>query len=72
MIDYKKLRGEIVSKFGDQKTFCNSTGISASKVSKLLNNKIYLSQKEICKWCDILDIELSKIPEYFFTIRVDK
>lgn len=72
MLNYNNLRGRIVSKFGDQKNFCNTTGISASKVSKLLNNKIYLSQKEICKWCEILDIELPEIPYYFFATQVDK
>ena len=66
MYKYRKLRGRIVEKYGTIKDFSAVTGISEVSVSKKLNGRSGMSQKDIAKWCKLLDIDNKDIPDYFF------
>lgn len=63
---YAKLRGRIIEKFGTNGAFSVALGISQNSLSLKLNNKTGFSQKDIVEWCDLLDIDLSDIGEYFY------
>lgn len=67
---YAKLRGRIKEKCGTQDLFAIKLGIGRVSLSQRLNNQLEFSQDEILKSCEILDIELSEIPTYFFTKEV--
>lgn len=67
VFDYSKLKGRIIEKFKTQGKFAAVNQMSDRSMSLKLNNGIGLSQDEILKWCDLLDIKVSEIPLYFFT-----
>lgn len=67
--DYSRLRGRIIEKYGTQGKFAEANNITDRSVSLKLNNGIGLSQEEIIDWCKKLDIELDKIPYYFFCTK---
>jgi len=46
--------------------------LSDRSMSLKLNNDIRLSQEEIMKWCELLDIDTQEIPVYFFAQKVSK
>ena len=68
MLDYKyaKLRGRIVEKTGTQAKLAEELGVSLVSVNKKLKGITSFSQKDIVKWSNILDIDKSEIPVYFF------
>lgn len=68
--DYSKLRGRIIEKCGNYKTFANAMGLSSTAVSLKLCNKAYFSQTDINKAVDVLDIEPGSVGTYFFTQRL--
>ena len=70
--DYSKLNGKIKEVFNTQDKFANALGIGRVSLSQRLNNYLDFSQAEIYKSCEILGIEENKIPEYFFTLKVQK
>lgn len=70
MWDYSKLRGRIREKCGTQDQYAKELGIGRVSLSQRLNNQLEFSQDEIFKTCEILDIDQSEIPTYFFTIVV--
>lgn len=70
--DYSKLRGKIVEKFGTQGKFAAINGMSDRSMSLKLNNGIGLSQDEILKWCELLNIDKTEISIYFFKEKVSK
>lgn len=70
--DYSKLRGKIKEVFGTQEVFSKSVNMGRVAVSQRLNNSIDFSDKEISRWCISLGIELTEIPIYFFTPKVQK
>lgn len=70
--DYSKLRGKIVEKFGTQGKFAAINGMSDRSMSLKLNNGIGLSQDEILKWCELLNIDKTEISIYFFEEKVSK
>lgn len=65
--DYSKLRGKIKEKCGSQDELAAKIGIGRVSLSKRLNNQLDFEQEEIFKACDVLGIEYSEIPAYFFT-----
>lgn len=65
---YGKLKGRIEDKFGSQKTFAKVIGLSETSLSKKLNSKNCFTNQEIVKWCNLLEISLSDVDSYFFTI----
>ena len=70
MYNYSKLQGRIVEKFGNNCNFAIKMGLSERTISLKLNNKVDFRQKEIAKACELLNIPISKIQDYFFTKEV--
>ncbi len=68
--NYSKLIGKIVEVFGTRAKFSQAMGLSERTVSLKLNNKISWKQPEINKACELLNISVSDIPEYFFATKV--
>lgn len=64
--DYSKLSGKIKEVCGTRDNFAKMLGIGRVSLSMRLNNKQDFTANEINRSCDILDIPLSEIPEYFF------
>jgi hypothetical protein len=68
--DYSNLNGKVVSKYGTQFRFAEAMGLSERSLSLKLNNKVQWKQMEIAKASDLLGIDKSDIPAYFFTLKV--
>ncbi len=71
-LDYSKLTGKIVEKFGNRKNFAQAMELSERSLSLKLNGKISWKQTEIVNACDLLDITHNEIAMYFFTLKVQK
>lgn len=63
---YNKLRGRIVEKYGTQAEFARTIGISRNSLSLKMTGKTGISQTDIIKWCQLLDIKADEIGQYFF------
>ena len=63
---YQKLRGRIIEKFGSIGAFADAVGISRTQMSKKLQGKAGISQKEIIQWSEILDIEQAEYSDFYF------
>lgn len=70
--DYSKLRGRIREILGTQNNFADAIGLGRVSVSQRLNNQLEFSQKEMFDSAEALHFPKSQIPEYFFTINVQK
>lgn len=70
--DYSKLLGRIKERGYTQESLALEVKMSESTMSLKLNNKAFFSQREIRKICDLLDIPMHQIGEYFFAIEVQK
>lgn len=68
--NYKKLLGRIVEKCGTQSKFADQMGLSERTISLKLNGKVGWKQSEITNACQVLDIQETEIPAYFFTLGV--
>lgn len=67
-----KLRGRIVEKFGDQKTFAEALGMTESMLSRLLNSGKDWKGAFLLKAIDLLEIPSSQVNDYFFEPMVSK
>lgn len=65
--EYNALRGRIVEKFGSQKQFAEELNVSSQAVSNKMCGRAGFNQKDIERWCEMLDIEQGQIEHYFFT-----
>lgn len=70
--DYSKLLGRIKEKCKTQDEFAKQMGLGRVSISRRLNNKLDFDAREIQVACEILDIPIEQIPEYFFTQKVQK
>lgn len=70
--DFSKLRGKIIEVFGKQEAFAKALGMSSRSLSLKLNNERYFKPTEINKAIELLGLNLSDIPEYFFTAEVQE
>lgn len=68
--DYSKLKGRIKEVLGTQEVYAEKIGLSRTSLSLRLSGKLEFTQQEIRKSCDVLELEPSEIPAYFFTIEV--
>ncbi len=68
--DYSRLMGKIVEKYNTQANFAAAIGLSEHTVSVKLGNKVGWKQGEILEAANLLGIEHSEIPSYFFTLKV--
>lgn len=66
MLDYSKLRGRIVEKYGSIRAFSEATGMSRVQISHKLNGRTDFYTRDILKWCKLLDIAPEDIHVYFF------
>ena len=72
IFDYSKLRGRIREICKTQEIYAEKIGISYVSLSKRLNNQLEFSSSEIYNSCDVLEIPVNQIPDYFFTLEVQK
>lgn len=70
--DYNKLRGRIKEKFETQAQFAKSMKMSEVALSQRLNNITKFTQDEITRACVLLNIDDSKIYQYFFARKIQK
>lgn len=68
--DYNKLRGRIKEKYGTQDAFAEAVGIGRVSLSEKLNNKVEFKQREINKSCEVLEIPIEEMTDYFFKLEV--
>lgn len=62
-----KLRGRIVERYRTQTAYARALGITKDALSRKMTGKNGMSQDDIVRWCDLLDIDRDEIGEYFFT-----
>lgn len=72
MFDYSKLSGKIVEEFGTQYNFAIAMGLSERSVSLKLNGKVAWKDSEMRQACELLNINIQDIWEYFFSPKVQK
>ena len=70
LFDYSKLSGLINQKYATRVNFATKIGLSEHSLSSKMNNKRQWKQVEICRACELLDINQAEIPTYFFTPEV--
>lgn len=68
--DYSNLKKKIKEKYCTCDAFAKEMGISNTTLSDKLNNKVQFKQNEINLACELLNIDFSEIPSYFFTLKV--
>lgn len=66
-MEYRKLKGRIIEKYGSVRSYCRDFGVSGPAMSCKLNGKTEWTANDILKCCKLLEIDMSSIPEYFFT-----
>lgn len=70
--DYRKLKGRITEKTGNQSNFAQRMNLSETTIYSKLNGKIEFKQSEILDACKILEIPEEEIKRYFFECLVKK
>lgn len=70
-MDYSKLRGRIVEKYGSLTQFSKEISISRTALDYKLHGKIEVSRKDILEWSNLLDIKPEEYGAYFFTEKVN-
>nr|DAF24316.1 MAG TPA: Protein of unknown function (DUF739) [Caudoviricetes sp.] len=68
--DYSKLLGKIREKGFTQVSLAKELGVSETTLNFSLGNKRAFKQDEILKLCDILEIPLQSLDDYFFAIKL--
>ncbi len=69
-INYDKLKGRIVEKYGTRSAFAKAIGLSERTISLKLSGKIAWKQPEIVKAVEVLELESADIQAYFFDLKV--
>lgn len=70
VFDYNKLANKITEIFTCDVNFAIKMGLSERTLSLKLNNKSEFKQSEIVKACNLLNISLTEVDTYFFTLKV--
>ncbi len=65
-MEYNKLRGRIVEKFGTMSNFAEKIGSTRQTVSLKLTGKSEFGKKDIQRYADALDIKNDQIGVFFF------
>ena len=68
--NYNRLRGKIAEICGTKSEFAKRLGIASATLYAKLHNQTDFTQSEICKSCEILGIDFTDVPRYFFTYDV--
>lgn len=71
-MNYQKLRGRIVEKYGTQSNFAEAVGLTEQSITAKMNGRTAIRNDEILLWCELLGIRTNEIGQYFFTQKVLK
>lgn len=71
-IDYSKLKGRIVEKYGKQSAFAEKINVSEKTMSEWLNNQKYWKHESMIAAVKALDIPESEVGAYFFTLLIQE
>ena len=66
-MEYSKLRGRIVEKYGTMTAFAEKLNIKVQTVSRKLNSDIGFTKDDILVWSELLGIPKEEIGIYFFS-----
>ena len=66
MYNTSKLKGRIVEKFGSQTAFAAAVHRPKGYISQYMNGKVFLDQRTIDEWANVLEIPGTEICTYFF------
>lgn len=69
-MSYAKLRGRIREVCGSENAFAKELGIDKSTLSSKLNGNTKWNEEEIMKACEILQISIVNVHDYFFKKKV--
>ena len=69
-MDFRKLIGRIVEKYGTRNAFCDAMDMKPEQLSRRLNNRTPFTTGEIILALELLDIHPREIGLYFFTPKV--
>ena len=70
--DYSTLLGRIREYGYTQKTLAIAVEMSVTQLNQCLNNKSNFKHKKILAICKVLDIAVSDIGEFFYTLKTRK
>lgn len=70
VMDYSKLIGRIIEKFGSRSAFAEAMGLKAEALSRRLNKGKSFKTEEYIKACELLDILPEEMHVYFFTPKL--
>lgn len=70
--DHSKLLGRIREYGYTQKTLAIAIGMSVSQLNQCLNGKSNFKHIVILAICKVLDIQISEIGEFFYTLKTRK
>lgn len=70
--DYSRLRGRVREKLGTEGAYAKAIGRSHNFVSSVFAGNSVMTQDDITKSIDVLEIDTSEIGDYFFTQKVHK
>jgi hypothetical protein len=66
-MDYSKLKGRIIEKYGTLTEFSKHISISRVALTEKLHNRIKVSRDDILEWSKLLDITQEEMGAYFFS-----
>ena len=66
MKKFGKLRERISIMYGTMDSFASAFGVNSATLSKKLTGKAKITKDDIERFCELLDIPVEQIPEYFF------
>lgn len=69
-MDYSKLIGRIIEKFGSRTAFAEAMGLKSEALSRRLNKGKSFKVEEYVKACELLDISPEDMHLYFFTPKL--
>lgn len=70
--DYTELRKKIREYGYTQETLSKALEMGRVSLNQRLNNILEFSNNEIIRCCELLEIDTSEIPNYFFVEKVQK
>ncbi|GGP07913.1 DUF739 family protein [Oceanobacillus neutriphilus] len=68
--NYSSLYNKIVEKYGSKHNFAKAAGLSEKSITLKLDGKDEWKQDEIANTIELLEIDSSEIPQYFFNYKV--
>lgn len=69
-MDYSKLIGRIVEKFGSRSAFAEAMGLTNEALSRRLNKGTSFQTSEYIRACELLEIHPKEMHLYFFTPKL--